>query len=239
MPKKSNKRKKNRSKLKAIKNDQEVVEKSVGITKNVNKILAVGFSGFLLLALQPTVSFLRDGVNIEYVRSLDKGYEFTIENNSPVDYKVESFQVSLGSGAERQLVFKLSQEAINRNNQGGQLMPTGFDSYIPAVEYRGLDGFEISSGESNTFFVPPLSAKRDLVVESAIIYTTYKAHPKNKFFRKVNDFISLFFSKELADKKRYLVSNNYWSSISFSRNITAVEAACRDTHWFSESTVCR
>ncbi|TKF94601.1 hypothetical protein FCV71_19655 [Vibrio lentus] len=212
------------------------------VNKSSRLIKLWGFfigSGLLLLALQVSFDYINKGVNISFTKPLISGYEFKATNRSPIDYTVEKFRVY--PDFKQQVVFTLTKDILGKLqfDEDGVSIPGGNETYIPAYEFKELDGVEIKSSLSEAFRIPPLSARDYYEPAAMVVFIEYEVMPTNPFIRSFHQKLSSFGWVSSVKKNKYLVTGDYWTPLSLNSEISALETACRDTEWFSKSSECK
>lgn len=196
-------------------------------------------SGLLLVLLQVSFNYINESVTVSFIRPLGSGYEFKVTNSSPVDYTIEKFRVF--PDVNQEVVFILTKDILIELPVDGYgvSVPGGNETYIPAYEFKELDGIDISSNSSEVFRVPPLSARAYYKPAAMIVFIEYKVMPTNLFINSFHKKLASFGWINSVTKSKYLVSGDYWTPLSLTSEISALEAACRDTEWFSKSSKCK
>lgn len=196
-------------------------------------------SGLLLVSLQVSFNYINESVTVSFVRPLGSGYEFKVTNSSPVDYVIEKFRVFPDFNQE--FVFAITKDILIESliDGYGFSVPGGNETYIPAYEFKELDGVDIPSNSSEVFRVPPLSARAYYKPAAMIVFIEYEVMPTNFFINFFHRKLASFGWINSVTKNKYLVAGDYWTPLSLSSEISALETACRDTEWFSKSSKCK
>ncbi|WP_217525887.1 hypothetical protein [Vibrio metschnikovii] len=230
------KKKASRNPSKKSSNEASIMNKSSKLTKFLGFLMG---SGLLLVMLQVSFNYFDKGVAISFTKPLNSGYEFKITNNSPIDYTVEKLRIY--PDFNQKIVFTLTQDILAelQVDEDGVSIPGGNETYIPAYEFKELDGVEIESNRSEAFRVPPLSARDYYKPEAMIVFIEYEVMPTNSFISAFHRQLVVFGWVNSVTKNKYLVSGDYWTPLSLNSEISALETACRDTEWFSKSSECK
>lgn len=208
--------------------------KTSGALKNVFLFLAG--SGLLVFAAESGYSYWKGSVSIDYVKPTGRSYEFVITNDSPVEHVIESFRVY--PDLDQSLIFTITEDVIATFDENGVDLPGGNETYIPAFEFKELDGFTIDGGSRKSFRVPPLSARSYYKPEAMLVFTEYQAYPSNKLLRTLERAFRFLGFGSSTKKNKYLVSGDFWSPVPLDQEVSALDSACRDTEWFSKSSEC-
>lgn len=191
-------------------------------------------TGILLALLSAAYQYLFGNVSLEYLQPLSRGYEFQIKNDTPSDRVVRSFRVD--PPGDQRVVYKTTQAVYAQQNDKGEItLPGGNISYVPAAEFRELDGQKIGANSTLKFRVPPLSSRFWMEPEATIVDIKYEHEATNPVLSALEQAVNLRSTKKLI---RYLVVNNYWT-VSQSKGLDeALRVACRDDDSLSKSDVC-
>ncbi|MBY8161896.1 hypothetical protein KW506_06095 [Vibrio fluvialis] len=221
---------------KKVSNEAPITDKPSRLIKLWSFLIG---SGLLLVLLQVSFNYFDKGVAISFTKSLNSGYEFKATNSSPIDYTVE--QLRIYPDFNQKVVFTLTKDILGELQIGenGVAIPGGNETYIPAYEFKELDGVEIESNRSEAFRIPPLVARDYYEPAAMIVFIEYKVMPTNSFISALHRQLTSFGWISSVTKNKYLVSGDYWTPLSLKSEISALESACRDTEWFSKSAECK
>ncbi|KQA22869.1 hypothetical protein DLR65_12650 [Vibrio tarriae] len=196
-------------------------------------------SGLLLVSFQVSFNYINESVAISFTRPLNSGYEFKATNSSPIDYTVEKLRIY--PDFKQEVIFTITKDILVELpiDGAGVSMPGGNETYIPAYEFKELDGVEIESNSSEVFRIPPLSARDYYKPAAMIVFIEYEVMPTSSFINAFHRKLASLGWINPVTKNKYLVSGDYWTRISLNSETSALEAACRDTEWFSKSSKCK
>jgi len=195
--------------------------------------LVVAIGGISLVA-NFAYQFFTGEVVVTFVKPDGRGYVFNIENQSPVDQVIKSFRVV--PDTSQKFVYRVTKNIFAEQTKEGVSIPGGNESYVPAFEFKELNGVTVKAKSKMNFKIPPLSSREYLAPESAMMFVDYET-------ASINETVG-YFERLLADiqprsgkkRVRYFVSENYWSVVN--NDVNAVKVACRDNDLFAKSSVC-
>ena len=231
-----------KKKKKISRNPSKKASRQVAIASRPSQLTKLwGFlmgSGLLLVLLQVSFNYINKGVSISFSKSLNSGYEFKASNSSPIDYTVEKLRIY--PDFKQKVIFTFTKDILVelQIDDDGVSIPGGNETYTPAYEFKELDGVEIESNRSEAFRIPPLSARDYYKPAAMIVFIEYEIMPTNSFINTVHGKLASLGWVNSVTKNKYLVSGDYWTPLSLNSEISALETACRDTEWFSQSSVC-
>ncbi|MBA2658113.1 MAG: hypothetical protein H0U72_00760 [Nitrosospira sp.] len=193
--------------------------------------------GILLALLGAAYQYLFGNVSLEYLQPLSRGYEFQIKNDTPSDRVVRSFRVD--PPHDQRVVYKTTQNVYAQQNDKGEVaLPGGNISYVPAAEFRELDGQKIGANSTLKFRVPPLSSRFWMEPEATIVDIKYELEATNPVLFALELMLQAVNFRSTERSIRYLVANNYWT-VSQSKGLDeALRVACRDDDSLSKLDVC-
>lgn len=189
--------------------------------------------------LLPVVyQYAEGGVSLEFVRALDRGYEFQLKNGTPSDKVVTLFRVL--APPTQHVIFHTTQDlrAI-RSQDGSVTLPGGNVSYIPATEYKELDGQTISANSDRKFRVPPLSDRPWMEPDAATFSIKYEIVSSNPVLSLLEHVFSAIGLRTAEQTVRYLVVNNYWIPTNSNSPAEAIQIFCRDNDDVANANTCR
>ena len=229
------KKKTSRNPSKKVSHQASIVSKPSRLTKLGGFLMG---SGLLLVLLQASFNYINKGVSVSFSKTLNSGYEFKATNSSPIDYRFEKLRIY--PDFKQEVVFTLTKDILGelKIDEDGVSIPNGNETYIPAYEFKELDGVKIESNHSEAFRIPPLSARDYYKPAAMIVFIEYEVMPTNSFINAFHKKLADFGWEISTTKNKYLVSGDYWTPLSLDSDISALEAACRDTEWFSKSSEC-
>ncbi len=193
--------------------------------------------GVVTVAVNFSYKFLTGDVEVKFIQPQGRGYEFNIANNSSTDQVIVSFRVLPDFSQE--LLFKTTKDFYMKQNGKGVLLPGGNISYVPAFEFKALNGSLVKANSDKKFRLPPLSSNSGLIPDAMVVYLEYETKSQNSTMAKLEELLSSINPRVGKKKVKYLVIDNYWTSIKSDNPIRAVKIACRDDDMFARSSVCK
>ena len=95
---------------------------------------------------------MNGGVHVEFSKSLESGYEFSLRNNGPSDQLIERFRVVSPTIPWWQfLLARTTKEVVATVDNGNVVLPGGNRFYMPIGDFRELDGVLIKANSKTTF----------------------------------------------------------------------------------------
>lgn len=199
--------------------------------------LVITIAAFIMaITLESIYKYVTCDIRIEYIKNLDRGYEFQVINDSPIDKKIDFLRVV--QDHSQKPIFKFIKNVYANYTNGTLSIPGGNMTRIPAYNYRAMDGYIVSSNSFVTFKLPPLSARNYLAPEAVIVFIEYKTEASNSFINKFESLFKIMGFSTKYKKKRYLVSEDYWTPIANNVRINPTEIVCRDDDALDKSSMC-
>ncbi|UAY97100.1 hypothetical protein [Dickeya dadantii] len=206
--------------------------------KSVNRtILWLAAIGILPVISSYIFDFLTGDVQVRYVRSLERGYEFKLINNSSTDQVVEKFKISPEFG--QKVLFKINKRVYGTISENSVTLPGGNSTYMPAFEYKEMNGNVLGAKSEVSFRIPPLTARDYMTPAALIVYADYRTSSKNKFMRSIERVLDFLKIRDANTRQKYIVVDNYWTPLAQGNEVNAIKNACRDDDIFSKSDICR
>ncbi|WP_313620939.1 hypothetical protein [Pantoea septica] len=199
-------------------------------------VLWLAATGILAFIGGFTYDFLTGDVQVKFIKPSGRGYEFKLINNSSTDQIIKKFRVS--PDLEQEVIFKINKDIYAEVNKSGVSLPGGNTSYVPAYEYKEMNGYVLNAKSDINFRIPPLVARDYMVPEYVIVYVEYETTSKNVYLEKVESTLKDLHLIDLSQRKRYFVVDNYWTPIGDGNIINAIKTACRDDDIFAKSESC-
>lgn len=197
----------------------------------------LGAAGFLAGAFGVFYQYVVGDVQLEFVQSLSRGYEFQIKNDTPSDRLVTKFRVI--PPMPQQVLYKVTQDIYaERNAKGEVVLPGGNITYVPAAEFKELDGQEIPAKSSAKFRVPPLSSRSWIEPEASIVDIHFETAPTHPVLQAIEALLSTPGIRSNERTVRYLVLGNYWVLSQSTSLKEAIRVACRDDDSISMISIC-
>ncbi|MDX9708150.1 MAG: hypothetical protein RBT64_01230 [Trichloromonas sp.] len=212
------------------------------IQKTGNSLLArllalFAGSGILVALLGIAYQFFAGNISLEFVQAIGRAYEFQLKNDTPSDRTVKFFRIDPPS--VQQVVYKVTEDVYaNIDAQGHVSLPGGNVSYIPAAEFKELDGQRLLANSTLKFRVPPLSSRTWMAPEATIVDVHYELESSNLLLSAIEELLNVTGIRSRVRSIRYLVIDNYWT-ISRSASIDeAIRVFCRDNEAIAKSSTC-
>lgn len=194
-------------------------------------------TGVLTLLASFAYDFLTGDVQVKYLKPSGRGYEFQLSNNNSVDQVIDEFRIK--PDPDQQFIFKIDKDIYANVHNGGVTIPGGNTTYMPAYEFKEMDGYELGAKSEVNFRIPPLVARDYMVPEYIVVFAEYKTSPKNPSMKKIASFLTRLHLREPKQQQKYLIVDNYWTPISNGNVVNAIQTACRDDDVFAQSETCR
>jgi hypothetical protein len=199
--------------------------------------LLVG-SGVLALLLAGTYQYIEGSVSLEFVQALGRGYEFQIKNATPADKTITRFRVE--APPRQHLIYRITQDTYAHQDPDGKVeLPGGNLSYIPAVEYKELDGRRILANSDIKFRVPPLSDRPWMEPDAAIFSIRYDMESSNPMLSLLEHVLTKMGLRSNEMTIKYLVVDNYWIPTNSDSAGEAIRVFCRDNEDLASAGICR
>lgn len=190
--------------------------------------------GVLAVSANFIMDFAKEDIEVEFIREVDRGYELKLVNKRPTDQKIDYFRVA--PDLNQKPVFEVHKSVFGSISKEGLTIPGGNESYVPAFEYSEMNGYVIPARSDVKFKIPPLVSKYYLRPTAMVVYAEYRTRPESRFIHWVEDMLNL---TNNPVRKKFLVSENYWTPLAGNSSINALRVACRDTEWFSKTSQCQ
>ena len=186
-----------------------------------------GGAGILLAIITAMYQHICGNVSLEFIRPLSKGYEFQLKNDTSSDRVVKLFRVK--HPGKQQVIYRTTQDIYATQNQQGEVtLPGGNRIYIPAVEFKELDGRSIPANTSSKFRMPPLSSQPWFEPEAIIVDFHYQIESTNAVLSTLDRLLTATGLRSTEHTARYLVIGNYWVPSQSTSIKEAIRIACRD-----------
>lgn len=199
-------------------------------------ILWLAATGLLAFFSNLVFSYFTGDIEVKYIKPVGRGYEFQLTNKSSTDQIIEYLRATPD---QQEVVFKITESVYGNFSADGTVsIPGGNETYMPAYEYKGMDGYVVPANSTTNFKLPPLSSRNYVTPESVVMFLEYKTSSSNSVINKLEKFVASTGFGGGNKKLKYLVSENYWTPIGNDSVIDATKVACRDDDSFSKSSVC-
>jgi len=184
--------------------------------------------GLFVVIITSLYYYFNNDISLEYIKPLERGYKFQLVNNTLFSQRIDSFRVLPDSSVKQNLVFQTTEDIKVKTTKDGVIIPGGNQSYMPALEYTGLDGVTIGSGVLKSFRLPPLSSRYYLKPLYAIFKIKYTYSSTNSILDLID---KIFFKLGYLKKEktiRYLVTKNEWTEISNDDKVNIFDIICNE-----------
>ncbi|WP_148873829.1 hypothetical protein [Serratia marcescens] len=194
-------------------------------------------SGILVAVLGAVYQYVAEAVSLTFEQSVGRAYEFQLTNDTPSDRTVKSFRIIPPD--VQQVIYKVTEDVYATRDEKGQItLPGGNQSYVPAAEFKELDGQRLSANSSFKFRVPPLSNRTWMAPEAAIVDIRYEIESSNPVLAAVEDLFDALGFRSRQHTVRYLVIENYWTPSRSNSLDEAIRIFCRDNDTVAKSGSC-
>lgn len=184
-----------------------------------------------------TLDLLTGDVEVMYIRPAGRGYEFKLINNNLTDQIIEKFRIA--PDTEQGLMVKINKSVYASVSDDGINLPGGNTSYMPAFEYREMNGYILPAKSEVKFRIPPLISRDYMTPESIVVYADYSTKSKNRFMAQIENIFTALKLRDTNKMKKYLVVENYWTPLGQNIDVNAIKNACRDDDQLAKSTICK
>ncbi len=193
-------------------------------------------SGLLVLILTTSYHFLSGDISLEFVKPLDSGYEFKLKNDTPSDDIVKKFRIIF---PHQSVIVTTTRDVYATLDAHGHItLPGGNSSYVPASEFRELDGRLLPANSSINFRIPPLSSRSWMQPDAMIVQIAFQTTPKHDLLAYLNSALNVIGLHSKETTIRYLVVSNYWTVTQSSSTKEAIRIACRDNDSLAKLNIC-
>ena len=193
-------------------------------------------SGILMAILGAAYQYFAGSVSLAFVQSVGRAYEFQLTNDTPSDRTVTSFRIIPRRPASD---LQSHRGCVCHPRRKGQItLPGGNQSYVPAAEFKELDGQRLSANASFKFRVPPLSNRTWMAPEAAIVDIRYEIDSSNPVLAAIEGIFDVLGFHSRQHTVRYLVIENYWTPSRSNSLNEAIRIFCRDSDTVAKSGSC-
>lgn len=199
--------------------------------------LWLGTSGFLVAVTGASFDYFNGELQLSYSQALGSAYELVMSNTGPLDRVIEKFRVKPPLG--QQVIYKITQDIYANVENDKVILPGGPNTYVPAAEFKELDGQTISAKAQVKFRLPPLSDRSWLEPEAALVKIEYSSVPKNSTLRAIEEILRAVSIKQSSTTVDFLVLHNYWTPVKSGVLKDAIGQACRENSSVAQFDVCR
>lgn len=216
---------------------QPIVRMTAKGNRFIQLISWLGGAGFFILLASSCYDFFYGSVDLEFKKPFGRGYVFSLKNNSPVDYVINEFRII--PPTNQQVIYISTESVYAKITDKGLVLPGGNIGYVPAADFKELDGRVISARSETNFRIPPMASEYWLEPTASIVDIKYKINPKNSSLAVVDKFLTLIGSRPQELSIRYLITENYWSVTNSTSLHEAIRLACRDNPTYSHFVICK
>lgn len=194
-------------------------------------------AGVLLALATAAYSHIFGNVSLQYERALDRGYEFSIRNNTPSDRTIRQFRLRL---PDQKVIYTTTKDILATVNEktNSISLPGGNIHEVPASNFRELDGRVIPANEKIKFRIPPLSNHPWVEPDAIIVVAEYSFKSTNRVLATADwalSFIGLSTDQHLT---RFVVLNNNWWPTNVTSKDEAIRQLCRDDANLQRGSTC-
>lgn len=200
-------------------------------------ILWLAATGLLAFLGNYIFDFLTGDVQVKYVKSSGRNYEFNLTNKSSTDQVIEQFRIV--PDLTQKVIYRITKDVTGVFTKNGVSIPGGNTSSMPAYEYKEMNGYILDARSEVNFLVPPLVARDYAEPEYAVVFAEYKTKSNNKYMEKLESVLIKLNVRDGVKRQKYLIVNNFWTPISNDNLVDAIRIACRDDDLFARSDECR
>lgn len=194
-------------------------------------------SGIFFTLLKVSYQYFMGNIYLEFVQPVGRSYEFQFKNDTPADFTVRKLRIE--PPRTQDVVYTFTEDVyVTKDNQGNILFPGGNLIYVPAAEFKELDGQAILANTSLKFRVPPLASRSWIKPEAVIVKVYYDLEPSNSVLSKFENILHSIGIYSRAHSIRYLVIDNYWMVSSSTSIHEAISIFCRDNDLMANLSVC-
>ncbi|HHQ6594784.1 TPA: hypothetical protein ACSTLU_000999 [Serratia fonticola] len=213
---------------------------------NVRKPLHKRISNYLLwlaaLGILPiigsfTLNFFIGDVQIKSIQPSGRGYEFTLINNNSTDQIIEKFRIS--PDFEQNFIFNINKPVFAEITENGVALPGGNLTYMPAYEYKDMNGYVLPAKSEVKFIIPPIVARNYMMPKSMVVFADYSTKANNIYLRSLESVFSTLKFRDYNKRPKFLITDNYWTPLGRDNEVDAMKNACRDDDLFDKSLMCK
>ena len=194
-------------------------------------------SGILVAILGAAYQHYAGSLSLEFVQAIGRAYEFQLKNDTPSDQTVKMFRID--PPRTQKVIYNVTEDVYATvDSQGRVTLPGGNVSYVPAAEFKELDGRKLLANTSTKFRVPPLSSRPWMAPNATIVDVRFELESSNSALAALESLLDVTGLRTRTRTIRYLVIDNYWA-VSQSTSIDeAIRVFCRDNDSMAKSSAC-
>lgn len=194
-------------------------------------------SGIAVGIIGSSYQYIVGDVSLEFVQPIGRAYEFQLKNDTPSDRLVKFFRIE--SPGPQQVIYETTEDVyLNVNKQGQVTMPGNGRSYVPAAEFKELDGQRLAANTALKFRIPPLVDIVWMRPLAAIVDVRFELVSANPILSALETIFHHTGLRSRDRTVRYLIIDNYWT-VSRSNSIDeAMRVYCRDGGASLKSNAC-
>jgi hypothetical protein len=182
---------------------------------------------FVVAGIALVYSYMSGGVQVEFSRSLESGYEFSIRNDGPSDQLIERFRIVSPTTPWGQfLLARTTKEVVATVDNGNVVLPGGNHWYMPVGDFRELDGVLIKANSKSSVRLPPLNDRSWFQVTAALLDIEYSTTLKNLALREIEKGLRYIGMADYKKRVSFLVIHDYWMPVKAETVQDAITLVC-------------
>jgi hypothetical protein len=195
-------------------------------------------TGVLLILATAVYLHFFGNVTLQYERALERGYEFSLKNDTWSDRTIEHFRVRFP--VDQKVVFKITKDISGTFNEKANSirLPSGNIHEVPASNFIELDGRVIPANEKIKFRMPPLSNHSWVEPDATLVVAEYNFKSTNRVLAAADRALSFIGLSADQHSARFVVLNNDWWSTNATSKDEAIRQLCRDDANFQRDPTC-
>lgn len=136
------------------------------------------------------------------------------------------------------MIYKVTEDVYATRDEKGQItLPGGNQSYVPAAEFKELDGQRLSANASFKFRVPPLSNRTGWRRRRPSSIFVMKSTRQTLYLPLLKAYLTSLASTP-ASTPFATVIENYWTPSRSNSLNEAIRIFCRDSDTVAKSGSC-
>jgi hypothetical protein len=169
------------------------------------------------------------GVRVEFAKSLEHGYEFAILNNGPSDQLIEQFRiVSPTTQRGQKIIGRITKDVYATVDNGEVVLPGGNSWFLPAGDFRELDGVVIPANSKVPFRLPLLVDRSWIQIIAILLDIEYSTISQNLLLREVEKVLRAIGISSYNKRISFLVAYDYWMPVNAETVQDAINIVCRE-----------
>jgi len=192
-------------------------------------------SGFVFGMANAGYDYIMGDLSLAYSKPIGQGYELIMANDGPFERVIDTFRVTFPPG--QQVIYTVTQDTPMPFENGKVTMPGG-PTWVPAAEFKELDGQAIGAHSQLKFRVPPLSNKSWLLPQASLVSVHFSSLPANPLLNSVEKILRRLHLVDQEQVFDFLIVDNYWSPVKSGTLKDAITQACREDSNISSGETC-